>query len=437
MTRRRPSIWTRFRFSPVWHNRDYLLLQGGQVVSYVGSNVQALAVPLLVLTLTGSPAQAGFVQGVSSVAFLVVGMAAGVLVDRWDRKRTMIYSDALRFALTATLPVALWLGGLSMPQIYLVAGSLSVLDTIFTTANTAALPNVLPPDQLPDGLRQQQTAFNLIRLVAVPLGGVLYQLGRSIPFVANAVSFAVSVVSLRLIRTRFQQEAANQEGPNQEADHEEAEHQVSILSGIGEGLRWLREHPPLGFLALVSAADNLRYGAGLLVIIELAIRVHTRASGIGAIFAAAGAGALLGNLASGWVRRRFGFGAIAISMLWVEALVFPLYAIAPNAVLLGVIAFAEETVSPIYVLALSTYMMLQAPDAMRGRMASTLQIISRGAQSLGAFGSGLLIESFGAPGAALCLGGWLIMLAIVTTLNPRVRREKGISLSETRSATPG
>ena len=101
---------------------------------------------------------------------------------------------------------------------------------------------------------------------------------------------------------------------------------------------------------------------------------------------------------------------------------FPLYAIAPNVIIMGLIAMAEEFVAPIYSISLDTYRLVSTPDAMRGRTSSTVQLVTQGAQSVGAIIGGILIQTLGAKYSALILGAWLIMLAIITTLNRRVRR---------------
>lgn len=149
--------------------------------------------------------------------------------------------------------------------------------------------------------------------------------------------------------------------------------------------------------------------------------LHASPGGIGAIFTAAAIGAVIGNLASNRVRQHFSFGTIAISMLWLEALMFPLYAIAPNAIVMGFIAAAEELVAPIYTISLDTYRLMATPDSMRGRMSSTVQLVIRGAQSVGAIIGGILVQEIGAKWSALLLGSWLVLLAIATTLNRRVR----------------
>ena len=288
------------RWSPLWRNRDYLLFQGGDVVSNIGDNVQYLALSLLVLALTGSPAQAGIVLGLSSIASIGFGLFAGALADRWDRKKIMIWCDAGELILVGTIPVALWLDKLAMPQIYIVATAASVLGTFFNAAGTSALPNVTGPAQLIDGLRQGQVASEIIRICGGVIGGSLFAIARAVPFATNAVSFAISAVALRLIKKDFQ------ESP----DEDGAESAQDLWHDITAGLRWLWNHRLVRLVTLVSSADSLRYGAGYLVIVLLAERLHTPPAGIGGIFAAAGVGALAGNVVAGWAQKRFRFGTV-------------------------------------------------------------------------------------------------------------------------------
>jgi MFS family permease len=392
---------------PLWRNYNYLILQGGQIVSFIGNQQQFVALPLLILAITRSAVQAGLVMGLNAIATIAISPIAGVLVDRWNRKTTMLLCDAGRTIVTLSIPVAFWLHMLTMPLLYVTVLIASILDTIFSVANAAALPNVVTPEQLPAALAQSQSAYTFIRVVGSLIGGTLYSIGQAIPFLVNAISFAVSVLSLGLIRGNFQVSGESSRQPMYEA--------------ITEGFVWLWQQPLLRFLTLVSGADSLRYGAGYLVILIIAERLHTSASGIGAIFTGAAVGALLGNLASNWARKHFRFGKITISMLWLEALMFPLYAIAPNAIYMCLIAAAEEFVGPIYTISLNTYQLVTTPDAMRGRTNSTVQLVMQGARSVGAIVGGLLIQVVGAQWSALIWGGWLLMLAIATTLNRQVR----------------
>jgi MFS family permease len=96
--------------SSLWRNRDYMLLWAGQAVSSFGSQITQLTFPLLVLAITGSPAQAGFVGALRALPFALLSLPAGALVDRWDRKRLMIWCDAGRAVALGSVPLALALG---------------------------------------------------------------------------------------------------------------------------------------------------------------------------------------------------------------------------------------------------------------------------------------------------------------------------------------
>lgn len=404
---------------PLWRNRNYLLLQSRQVVSYVGNQQQFIALPLLVLALTGSALQAGIAVSLNTIAVLVVSPIAGALADTWNRKTTMLLCDAGRMVIILAIPLAFWLHVLTMPQIYVVVTIAGALGSLFSVANTAALPNIVPPDQLPAALAQSQAAYSGVRTVGAVLGGTLYSLGKVVPFLVNAISFGASVLTLGLMRGDFQSRKERSGLP--------------LHKSVAEGFAWLWRQPLLRFLTLVNGGDSLRYGAGYLVILVLAQELHTSPRGIGAIFTGAAVGALLGNLASNRVRARMSFGKLAISMLWLEALMFPLYAIAPSALVMGVIAAAEEFVGPMYTVSLNSYRLMATPDSMRGRTSSTVQLLTQGAQSVGAIVGGLMIQGVGAKWSAVLLGGWLVLLAIATTLNRRVRHA---SLSTAESAAP-
>ncbi|MBO0784383.1 MAG: MFS transporter, partial [Ktedonobacteraceae bacterium] len=189
---------------PLWRNRDYLLLQGGQIVSYIGNQQQFIALPLLILALTGSVVQAGIAVGLNTIAAIVVSPVAGALVDRWNRKATMLICDAGRMLITFTIPLAFWLHILTMPQIYIVAIISGIFGTIFGVANSSALPHVVTQEQLPTALSQSQAAYAGVRTVGSLIGGALYSVANVLPFLVNAISFGISVLSLGLIRGNFQ-----------------------------------------------------------------------------------------------------------------------------------------------------------------------------------------------------------------------------------------
>src|SRR5438270_8067161 len=104
----------------LWHNRDFLLLWGGQMMSAVGSQVSLIAFPWLILAVTSSPAQAGLIAAIRTLPYILFGLPAGALIDRWNRKQVMILCDTGRALALASIPLAFALGVLTALQLYLV-----------------------------------------------------------------------------------------------------------------------------------------------------------------------------------------------------------------------------------------------------------------------------------------------------------------------------
>jgi len=384
----------------LWRQHDFRLLLGGRLVSQLGDSLQFLALPLLVITLTGSSTQAGFLLGSQTVAYLGFGLVAGALVDRWDRKATMIWCEIGRGVVTASIPVAAAFGVLGMPQLYAAAVLNGLLSTLFGAANSSALPNIVTSGELPSALGAAGAMSNALRIVGGCAAGVAFAVSRMLPFAFNAASFLVSAVSLRHIRANFQQVRATTSASPR-----------VLVTDIGRGLAWLWHKPVIRTLALLDAADSLRYGAGYLLIIMLARRLHANPTEVGMVFTAAGAGALLGSLLAPALTRRFPLGALA----------FPFYAVAPVWWLLLVVAFVESVVSPVYTVALDSYRLAVTPDALRGRVTSAIEALTTGGAAIGTLASGALIALLGAPTLTIVLAGWLTLLALVATLSGTVR----------------
>ena len=392
-----------------------MLLLSGQVVSFIGDQVQDLALPLVVLAITGSPTQAGIVLGLNTVAFIVFGPVAGAFADRWNRKTTMIWCEVCRGLLTASVVLALVLDALVVPHLYVVAVLTGMLTTLFHSANTAALPNIVRATQVPAALGQMQAVANTIRIIGASVAGLVYALGRAVPFVVNTVSFFLSALSLKFIRTEFQQERpAEAEEP--------ASGRRGLTGEIREGLAWAWRQPVVRFLTLVRAADNLRYGAGYLLIIMLATNVGANPFEIGVVFSGAAIGGLMGSVLASRVVNRFPLGKLAATMLWVEALTFPLYAVAPNVVTLAVVALAESVIAPIYTVAMNSYQLTITPDFLQGRVTSAVGTVTFGALSIGTILGGILLAMIDPQIMVLLWSGWLVILAVATTTNKAVRR---------------
>ena len=193
-------------FAPLHRNRDFVLLWTSQVLSSVGTRASTIAFPLLVLTVSGSAGSAGLVAFAQTLPFVVWFLPAGVLVDRYDRKRIMLVAEAVRFVAMGSVGLALLAGQYRLWHLLVVGFIEGTALVFFELGEAAALAHIVPSPQLPTALAQNQARQQAAELSGQPLGGLLFGLGRSIPFVFDALSYAVSFVALLLIRPDFQDE---------------------------------------------------------------------------------------------------------------------------------------------------------------------------------------------------------------------------------------
>lgn len=395
------------RYRTLWRNSDYLILWAGQAISVVGSQVSLLALPLLILLVSGSPGVMGVVSALRTLPYVLLGLVAGALVDRWNRKRAMILCDTGRTIALASIPVAYWTGHLSVIQIAAVSLLEGTLMVPYSLSSTAALPRVVGTEQLPTAMSQNEATFQMAGLLGPPVSGLLFAVGHVLPFVADAVSYAASVISLLFVRSEFQGERLPA--------------QRSIWGDIWEGLAWLWREPIVRAMAFLSAVAWVVLASLNLVVIYLAHLQHVPTWGIGLIVGLGGIGGILGAAAAAPVQHRFRFGPIIIACSWAWALLWPLYAVAPNGVVLGMISAGLSFIFPLYNVTQMSYRVAIVPDALQGRVNSAFRLIAFSGQPVGLAISGLLMESIGPQRAVLVMAIAPVVMALSATLSASIR----------------
>jgi predicted MFS family arabinose efflux permease len=396
---------------PLWRNRDYMVLWSGQVVSVLGGGISGIAFPLLVLALTGSPAQAGLVTALFGLPYLVLSLPAGALIDRWDRKRVMILCDVGRGLNAATIPLAATLFSLTMPQLYVNALVEGTLFVFFNVAEVAALPRVVPQGQIASASGQNEAAQFAANLIAPPVGGLLFQtVGRTIPFLADAISYGASVISLLFVRTAFQGERSPRSG--------------HLWSEVKEGIDWLWHQPMIRFITVITGGLNFAGNATYLIMIVLARQEGASSAFIGVMLALASVGGFVGSLLAPRIQRRFRFGQVIIGTVWLQTLLYPLFVVAPNPLFLGAVFGGLALCGPIYNATQLSYRMSIIPDQLQGRVSSAIRLVAFGTIPAGTALAGVLMESIGIRPAILVYGGVMLLLAIAVAANGRLRQSR-------------
>ncbi|MGH3739946.1 MAG: MFS transporter [Micromonosporaceae bacterium] len=392
----------------LWRNRDFVLLWSGQTVSSLGSRMSATAVPLLVLAMTGSPATAGVIGFLGGLPQLLVQLPAGALVDRWNRWRTMLISDVGRLLVVASLPAAWWLGWLTITQVAIVAFLESTFLVFFHLAENAALPMVVSAGSVPIALAQNEAKTRGAALAGRPLGGLLFGFDRALPFVADAVSYALSTVTLLLMRRR------DLAPPPVEA-------RESLWREIVSGVRWLARHSFLRNAALLVAGSNLIFQALTLAVIVLAEQRGASPALIGVVLGCWGCGGLLGSFIAPWLQPMIPPRAVVIGVNWVWVALLPLLLLPQEPLLIGLVGGATAFIGPLWNVVIGAYMLTLVPNQLLGRVSSTTGLLAQGALPFGSLIGGLLLEWHGPAGAIWALSGFMLAIAIAASLSPSVR----------------
>ena len=311
--------------TPLRRNRDFQLLWGGQAVSLLGSQTSKIAYPLLVLALTGSPAQAGVAGFAAMLGYLLFPLVAGGVADRHDRKRIMIGCDAIRLAAVGSLAVAGLVAHITYAQVLVVGFGEGAATVFFSLAQRAALPMLVHPSQRATAIGQNEARQNAAQLAGPTLGCALFGLSRVAPFAADALSYLASLVTLPFIKapTQAASPAARAGGRGLRAAA------GTLRAELAEGLAFTWRQPFLRYGAFFSAAVNLLLQVLTLGLIVLARHDGARPAEIGVIVGCMGGGGLAGAFAAPWFQRRIPVGLTITGCLWIWTLLLALIAAIP------------------------------------------------------------------------------------------------------------
>jgi MFS family permease len=352
----------------LWHHRPFMLLWTGGAVSDLGSAVSTLVLPLLAVdTLKATTFQVAMIGMLNRLPFLLLTLPAGVLVDRIRRRGLMIWTDFGRMLALGSIPLISVFGHVSLWQVYVVALAAACFRVFFDVADQSYLPALLTRDQLVDGNGKLRSTETLADSVGPSLGAALTGLlGAARALSADAVSFAVSVLTLALIPIR-------EPAP----DPAQVARRVGFRESMGEGLRFVLGSPILRRIAACTATANLAISLVTSIEVVFLVRVlHATPFQVGLVLGLGALGGFGGSLVARRLSERIGTARI----MWVALVVpAPLAFLMPTAgtgwgAMLYAVGWAAFNASgAVYNTAQISYRQTVCPPELLGRMNASIR----------------------------------------------------------------
>jgi hypothetical protein len=407
---------------------DFATMWGSMTITSFGAQVTNLALPLTAaLLLHATPFQMGLLIALETAPFAIIGLFAGVWVDRMRKLPLIIATDLMRGFFLLTIPLAALFDGLSMPLLYAAGFVCGIGNTVGGAAYQVFLTNIVGRDRLVEANAKMAVSQSSAELVGPGVAGALIQLiGAPFAIALDAVSFLLSGWMLRRIGAPDPQPAAPASGS-------------TIWYEIGEGLRLVWRTPLLRSLAWTVALWQLLYHMYLAVIILFATReLGLSAGAVGVIYAMSGAGCLM---AAFWAQAgsdRFGVGPVTVYGLLGTAAAWQVFALTPAwglwAMLpLGAGMFMFGFGATVFVINYLSLRQAITPDHLLGRMTATMRFLTVAVAPFGSLIGGAMGSLIGLRGALLAVGACGLVLGILASGWSSVRRVRELPTPELSS----
>lgn len=379
----------------------------GQSVSFLGSEVSLLALPLIaVVTLNADATQMGILTALGYLPFLLIGLQAGVWVDRMRRRQILIWSDLATAVLLLTLPAAALMGVLRIEQMYVLALLIGGIEVVSSVAHQSFLPSLVERRELPPANARLEGSSSVATIAGPSMAGVLVQvLTAPIAILIDAVSFIVSALVLRSVRV--------EEPPPLPPDES-----VGMRVQVSEGLHHVVRHRLLRPLFSCGATHNFfRRMIEALFVLYVVNELGLDPVALGLVLAAGGPGALLGAAVAVPLARRIGLGR---TIVWMQVLTgISCFAVplagGPPWLTIAILAagqFLLGVARPVFNISQLSLRQAITPDRLQGRVNATMRFIMWGVTPFGALFGGLLGSAIGLR-PTLLLAAVGVLLAFV------------------------
>jgi MFS family permease len=411
----------------LWRNRNYNILWISLLFSMMGTELVAVAFPLLIIAHHGSPALIGLVTATLAVTRMGANIPAGIMADRWNRKRLMFVAQGMRGLSAAGLTVALIMGAPYLPFMFIAAAIEGIFGSVFEPTEHAVLPLVVASKQLSSAIARNSARPFVALLLGPAVAGLAFALRDYVPFLLDAVMLGVSFVAIGLLRLPRR---VGMGAPAPGGDASSGGDAVPT-GPTASGFRWILSHRVIRSTVIWMIFVNLAFNALIVVILAVSGENHVGSGNIGLMMACLGAGGIAGAIAAEPLAKHLRAPVIIIGATWLLAIMTTVMIITPSGILLGVVLGAAIAMAPVANTTIMTYQLVTAPADLRGRLSGVIGFCSDGAAVVGPVIAGILVVStgHGSKAIAVCAGA-LVLIAIVTTLSKTMRHFPAISRAD-------
>jgi MFS family permease len=385
-------------------NHDFTILWVGETISELGSTMSLFVFPLIGYHLTGSTAVAALLEAAGLLGMVATMLPAGILADRFDRRRLMTGASAAGALLYCSLALAGLLGALTVPHLAAVALLSGVCQGVFQPAQMAAIRTVVSTDELPTAFSQNQARQHVASLLGGPIGGALYAVRAWAPFAVDAISYCISCLTLSRIRTDLR-------------PHPRDGAPTRPLHQVKEGYRFIRHQPFFRTLMVWATLSNLVVNACFFVVMMRLVRAGVQPAQIGLVSTFAGIGGILGALAAPYVIDRMRTGTLTVVVAWMGVL--PLIPLMWWSTTWAACAsvFTILVINPAGNAGIGAYRAAMTPDDLQGRVGSALSFVTMAGLPLAPVLGGFLLGVLGGPTAIAGMVAASVLNALIPTFS--------------------
>lgn len=366
---------------PLWRQRNYMLLWGGQGISWLGTEISGIAMPLIILALTGSPALAGAIGAMRGITYMLLAIPAGYALDRWNRRNIMIFGNLGSGLAMLSVSIGLLMKYLSVVDLFILMGIEGGCFVFANIGRFSARRFLVPHEQLHDAAAQDSVMEHFALMIGPSFGGFLYQtVGPVISFFADALSYFINIIALLFVNSSL------------------SVHNVSQGTGLKEGLKeagvWLWQQRLYRLFLVLSWGRGIVVAALSLLIIILAKQLRASVFTIGIILAISAGAGIIGSVFFGKIAQKYNrYSALVITGI-ACTLIFFCYLFASNIIVLIIVTTILFALLPSFYI-ICGGIAGEIPHYMQGRVTSITRSGDFISYSLGLFLVGFALQFLG------------------------------------------